>query len=98
MQHSRMLQPRINDRVETPAGDDKLPAPDRSLKNADCSTPDVELLTVTEVAELLRVSAPSVRRLQQRRRIPFVKIGGCVRFNKNDIVSYLAKQRVQAVD
>lgn len=81
-----------------PAGDNKLPAPDRSLKNADCSTPDVELLTVTEVAELLRVSAPSVRRLQQRRRIPFVKIGGCVRFTKNDIISYLAKQRVQAVD
>lgn len=77
-----------------PLGDHNLPMPDRSLKNADCSTPDVELLIVTEVAELLRVSAPSVRRLQQRRRIPFV----CVRFTKNDIMSYLAKQRVQAVD
>nr|QIG95514.1 helix-turn-helix domain-containing protein [Bradyrhizobium sp. 6(2017)] len=81
-----------------PVGDHNLPTPDRSLKNTGCSTPDVELLTIAEVAKLLRVSVPSVRRLQQRRRIPFVKIGGCVRFTKNDIMLYLAKQRVQAVD
>jgi excisionase family DNA binding protein len=40
----------------------------------------VELLTIPEVADLLKISVPSVRRLQQQRRIPFFKIGGSVRF------------------
>jgi excisionase family DNA binding protein len=37
--------------------------------------PTVELLTIPEVAELLKISVPTVRRLQQRRLIPFFKGG-----------------------
>ena len=59
---------------------------------------NIELLTVTEVARLLKISVPSVRRLQQRWLIPFLKVGGSVRFTRGDIVSYLDKQRVKAVD
>jgi excisionase family DNA binding protein len=92
-----MFEPRINDKVELPVGEENLPTLCRSLKTEDCFKPDVELLTIAEVAELLRISVPSVRRLQ-RRRIPFIKIGGSVRFTKDDIMSYLAKQRVEAVD
>ena len=56
-----------------------------------------ELLTVVEVAELLKVSASSVRRLQPDRKIPFVKVRGNVRFTREDIESYVARCRVEAI-
>jgi len=60
--------------------------------------PTIELLTVAEVAELLKISIPGVRRLQQRRLIAFFKIGGSVRFTKSDITSYLERRRVKTID
>jgi hypothetical protein len=39
-----------------------------------------------------------VRRLQQRRKIPFVKIGGAVRFTVNDLAVYVKANRVEAID
>ena len=56
-----------------------------------------ELLTVAEVADLLKISASSVRRLQSDRKIPFVKVRGSVRFVREDIVSYIARCRVEAI-
>ncbi len=56
----------------------------------------IELLTIPEVAEVLRISVAGVRRLQQGRHIPFHKVGGSVRFAKEDLVSYLAKHRIEA--
>jgi excisionase family DNA binding protein len=58
------------------------------------SIPVVELLTTSEAAKLLAVSVPTIRRLQQRRAIPFIKIGGSVRFDKRDLVSYVERNRV----
>jgi excisionase family DNA binding protein len=58
----------------------------------------MELLTIAEVAGLLKVSKTSVRRLQQRRLIPFIKVGGSIRFMRRDIVSYLEKKRVDTID
>lgn len=81
-----------------PVGDDNLPTPYGSLKIPDCFKSDVELLNIAEVAKLLRISASSVRRLQQRRRVPFLKVGGSVRFAKHDIISYLVRQRTETVD
>ena len=57
----------------------------------------LELLTIPEVARLLKISVPSVRRLQQQRRIPFFKVGGRIRFERNDIVAYLQKRRVHSI-
>jgi len=42
----------------------------------------------------LTISVSGVRRLQQARRIPFFKVGGSLRFAKDDLASYLARQRV----
>jgi excisionase family DNA binding protein len=56
----------------------------------------IELLTITEVAEVLKISATGVRRLQQARQLPFIKVGGSVRFSKRDIIVYLEKQRVES--
>jgi len=55
------------------------------------------LLTLSDVAEILKVSVPTVRRLQQQRKIPFVKVGGSIRFARSDVASYLAARRVRAI-
>jgi len=60
------------------------------------SEPPIELLTIPEVPEMLKISVAGVRRLQQGRHIPFHKVGGCIRFAKSDLISYLAKTRVDS--
>jgi excisionase family DNA binding protein len=55
------------------------------------------LLTIADVAEILKISVPTVRRLQQQRKIPFVKVGGSIRFARSDVASYLAARRVRAI-
>jgi excisionase family DNA binding protein len=55
------------------------------------------LLTLSDVAEILKISVPTVRRLQQQRKIPFVKVGGSIRFARSDVASYLAARRVRAI-
>ena len=62
------------------------------------SHPAIDLLTTTQTAELLKVSVTSVRRLQQGRHIPFIKVGGSVRFAMCDIESYLGRRRVESID
>jgi excisionase family DNA binding protein len=70
----------------------------RSLKPVPIGTsPDIELLTVIEAARQLKISVTSVRRLQERRVIAFIKVGGRVRFAKNDILAYLEMRRVKPI-
>ena len=57
----------------------------------------IELLTIPEVAELFRVSVSEIRRLQYARKLPFIKVGGSVRFAKSDLMAYLAKRRVESI-
>ena len=57
----------------------------------------IEILTIKDVAKLLKISQSSVRRLQQGRHLSFIKIGGSIRFAKNDIVEYLKKERVESI-
>jgi len=61
------------------------------------SGPAIELLTISEAAEFLRISASGIRRLQQGRHIPFFKVGGSVRLSKSDLVSYLAQHRIGSI-
>ena len=60
--------------------------------------PKVQLLTIAETAELLKISVSTVRNLQQQRHIPFIKVGGSVRFAANDITAYLEKRKVRPID
>lgn len=57
----------------------------------------LELLTVAEAAALLRISVVGVRRLQQKRLVPFIKVGGRVRFDRNDLLQYLERCRVPSL-
>jgi len=58
----------------------------------------VELLTIADVAEWLKISKSGVRRLQQARCLPFIKVGGSVRFSKQDVTSYLKTRRIGSID
>ena len=49
------------------------------------------LIKVKELAELLRISDSTVYRLKENGDIPFLKIGGSLRFQLSDISEYLQK-------
>jgi excisionase family DNA binding protein len=67
-------------------------------KTSSNSGPAIQLLSVRQAAELLGISPSGVRRLQERRLLAFIKVGGSVRFAMSDIVCYLEKQRVESID
>ena len=54
------------------------------------------LLNVTQVAERLGVSTHTVRKWLELRKIPFVKIGACVRFDPDLIEKFIDARRVPA--
>jgi len=56
----------------------------------------IELLTTTELSEFLRISMPSVYRLVERKTIPFYKIGGVIRFAKDEVADYLKQNRIES--
>lgn len=54
------------------------------------------LLTVDDVAALLRLTVKGVYSLVEGRRIPFVKVSNRVRFLPDDVRSWLQENRVPA--
>ena len=68
------------------------------LDNYSTDSASADLLTIAEVAKLLKISSQGVRRLQTGRHVPFFKVGGSIRFAKSDIATYLQKCRVKSVD
>jgi excisionase family DNA binding protein len=61
------------------------------------SDPALDLLTIVEAAELLKLSVSGMRRLQQSRRVPFIKVGGRIRFARQDLASFVQRNRVKAI-
>ena len=62
------------------------------------SPPPRKLLTLDEVAELLRVSKTSVYRLVERRAVRFYRVSGLLRFDHADIEAFLGAGCVEPVD
>lgn len=54
------------------------------------STFDDQLLTYRDLAHVLQMSAVTLRRYVSRGEIPHVKIGACVRFDRDAISRYIA--------
>lgn len=52
------------------------------------------LLTTAEVAELLRVSQRTVRRLREGGGLPWVRIGGQVRYLREQVAGWVSSQAV----
>jgi excisionase family DNA binding protein len=47
------------------------------------------LLTVEEVAQLIQFAAKSIYQLVHRRKIPYIKISGALRFRRSDIETWI---------
>ena len=62
--------------------------------NQNPDIPD-QYMTVREVSELLRISVATVYRLVENRQMPYLKVGGQVRFRKLSIDAW-ARQREKA--
>jgi excisionase family DNA binding protein len=62
------------------------------------SPPARKLLTLDEVAALLRVSKTSVYRLVERRAVRFYRVSGLLRFDHADIEAFLGAGCVEPVD
>lgn len=56
-----------------------------------------ELLKVTELASILRVSPTSIYRLVEGRKLPFHRLPRGLRFRRKDVDEYLGKCRVETV-
>ena len=59
-----------------------------------------EVLTIKEVAAMLKVGEKTAYTLAQSRELPGFKVGGQWRFRRNDIQTWISAQieRTQAVD
>ena len=53
------------------------------------------LLTVQEVCGLLKVPKSYIYSLTHQKRIPYLKIGGHLRFRQQDIDAWLEKQEIR---
>lgn len=58
--------------------------------------PSLQLLTVEEVAALLKLTRKGIYALVEARRIPFLKISNRLRFDYRDVVAWLWGNRVPA--
>lgn len=56
-----------------------------------------KLITLEELASILRLSKASVYRLVGQRKIPFYKISGSLRFKTADIDKYIGNARTDSV-
>ena len=54
----------------------------------------MKLLTVDEVAELFKTSKSTIYRWVHKREIPFVKLGGKLRFVEDDIQEFIKQHSV----
>ena len=59
--------------------------------------PQLELMTLPEVAILLRTSKTSIYRLVESRRLPFFRLGGSLRFERKDVKAFLLARHVPAI-
>jgi excisionase family DNA binding protein len=57
----------------------------------------IELLTISDVSSMLNISESGVRRLIDKRHLPFFKVMKSVRFSREDVSSYLSENRIEPI-
>ena len=55
--------------------------------------PLAPLLTIRETAAFLRISEKSIRRLIAHRRLPCVRLGRRVRFDRSDLLRWVSARK-----
>lgn len=56
------------------------------------------MLTVRDVAALLRMPVKSIYSMVDQRRIPVIRLGRSLRFLRSDVVTWLSKHRVPSLE
>lgn len=56
----------------------------------------LELLRIDEVMVLFKIKGSKIRRAILRKEIPYIKLGGLIRFKKDDLKNYLEQQTVKS--
>lgn len=51
-----------------------------------------ELLTIEEVAKVLNCKTGVINKLRKQKKIPYIKIGSLVRFDKSEVIRQLKEQ------
>lgn len=52
-----------------------------------------EVLTIKEVADLMKISVPTVRKLIDTKAIPYFQQGQIIRFKQSEIIKYLSSNK-----
>ena len=68
-----------------------------SLTTMTIDNNTIEFLTIDDLSHLFSISKTSVYRLISQRKLPFYKIGGLVRFKKNEVLEYVEKKCTQSI-
>lgn len=58
----------------------------------------MRLLTIDDVAGLLKISKSTLYRWVNKREIPFVKLGGKLRFNEDEIKTFVLQNSFNISD
>ena len=58
---------------------------------------NLQLVTPSEAAQILRLSKATVYRLVETRRLSFYRVSGSLRFSKRELEEYIARGRVGSV-
>ena len=56
-----------------------------------------ELLTTEQAAEILKIKPGTLRSWVSQRKIPYVKLGRLVRFDKNAIENFIEQNSIDAI-
>jgi excisionase family DNA binding protein len=71
----------------------------REIRAPNCSPePEHRLLMVQDAARYLAVSASTLYGWVYQRRIPFVKVGRALRFDRADLDGFIEKNRIRPKD
>jgi len=55
---------------------------------------ELELLTINEVINLFKIRESKLRRAILKKEIPYVKLGGLIRFKKADLIKYINEKSI----
>ncbi|OFZ20671.1 MAG: hypothetical protein A2202_05615 [Bdellovibrionales bacterium RIFOXYA1_FULL_36_14] len=55
---------------------------------------NIEFLTIKEVCELLKMKESNIRNAIFKKEIPHLKIGALIRFQKNELLSWLESKSI----
>ncbi len=62
------------------------------------SIEDYDFMTVDELAAFMKVSKTTVYRIVESHIMPVYRLGGSLRFRKQDIIAYIESQKTDAMN